>query len=205
MKIGMIFRSLVFTLLAAVVCYPQVKKYGEAPSTPLLARISYQSSFVAGSGDSPHICIALYENGLYRLSKVGADKSDLLPSPILQGTLTKEELDRFVALLHNLRSNYRQDGIVREGTASFVAELTSNGKPVRYIWTDADHRDPFPGSIRKVVHWMQDFKAEDSTVITLHELSSIPSPCPSLNEKSFQPVIAGLNPDQTGGSCRAKR
>lgn len=157
------------------------------------------------SGDSPHICIALYENGLYRLSKVGADKSDLLPSPILQGTLTKEELDRFVALLHNLRSNYRQDGIVREGTASFVAELTSNGKPVRYIWTDADHRDPFPGSIRKVVHWMQDFKAEDSTVITLHELSSIPSPCPSLNEKSFQPVIAGLNPDQTGGSCRAKR
>ncbi|HZQ19749.1 MAG TPA: hypothetical protein VFA90_13605 [Terriglobales bacterium] len=60
MKIGMIFRSLVFTLLAAVVCYPQVKKYGEAPSTPLLARISYQSSFVAGSGQETHHTFALH-------------------------------------------------------------------------------------------------------------------------------------------------
>lgn len=205
MRSGTVFSGWVFTLLTAVICYPQVKKYAEAPSTPLLARISYQSSFVVKADESPHICIAVYENGLYRLLRIGVDTNDDLRPPVLQGTLTKEERDHFVAVLHNLRSNYRQGGIIREGTESFVAELTSNGKSVRYTWTDPDHRDPFPGSIRKVIHWMQDFKAENSTVITLHELSSIPNPCPSLSEDMFQPIIAGLNPDQTGGSCRAKR
>jgi hypothetical protein len=199
MRLQMISFTLVFSLLAPAVCSSQVKK-----DNPLLARISYQNSFMLEAGESSHICIAIYESGLYRLSKVVAVKSDRLNPPILQGTLSREELDHFAGLLHNLRSNQRPDGIVLQGAELFVAEVAVKGKSVRYTWDNADHRDPFPGPIRKVVYWLQDFKAKDSTEFTLHELSDVQRPCPALSEGPIQPIVAGLIPEPDPLYCGSR-
>lgn len=204
MKTGAILSGLVLTLLTSVICYPQVKQYSVKPSAPLLARISFDSSFPAEAGDSSHICIAVYESGLYRLLKVEAVKANRLNPPILQGTLSKEELDHFRGLLRNLRSNRRQDGIIRQGTESFIADIVVEGKSARYTWDDSDYRDPFPGPIRKVVSWLQDFKAKDSTEFELHELSNVQGPCPSMNDTPVQPIEAGLIPEPNASRCDSR-
>lgn len=196
--------TLIFFLVISGISSGQTKEESKQQNSPV-AQISYNGSI------SPRICFAIYADGTYLLSRKSTLFTPVNPGEgqygreVVQGTLTKEELQHFAALLRNLRSNPGLGGPVLEKSEWFIAEISQKGSSKRYTWVNGDHRDPFPGSIRKVIRWMQDFKAENSTVITLHELSSIPSPCPSLSEDRFQPIIAGLNPDQTGGSCRAKR
>ncbi|HKW17294.1 MAG TPA: hypothetical protein VJO35_07300 [Terriglobales bacterium] len=193
---------LMFALLLSSLCFAQTTQHDDH----LLARISYQSSFLLESGRPSHICIAVYESGLYRLSAIEMVKNrDSLNPPILQGTLSKEDLDHFRGLLHNLRSNQRpENGIILQGRESFIADVASSGKSVRYTWINADHRDPFPGAIRKVIYWLLDFKPRDSTAFTLHELSDVQRPCPALNESPVQPIVAGLAPEPDALSCGSR-
>jgi len=183
--------SLFLSVLISGACVAQVK-----PSDPgkILTRISYRTTYGIDWREqkgSPQICFALYRNGYYRLSRM----TDSGPQG-LQGTLSADQVSRLGEMLRDLSAQHREDGLVLRGSESLVVEMATNGK--RYAWVDADHRSPFPVPVAQVVRWLQEFKAQDETPLTLRELSDQPI-CPPASEKRLQPAVAKLN----GGSDEA--
>jgi hypothetical protein len=163
---------------------------------PVLARLSYRNAFFEDrSQQSPRICFSVYENGMYLLSRskitTGSPENDQL---IARGNLSVRQLNRLKTMLRGLNSDLENQGIgdvVRQGSEWFVAEVAEGSKTKHYTWLDADHLNPFPEPVANLLYWLQDFKAQNSTRLTLHELSDVQI-CPSRNENPL-PIISDLN------------
>jgi hypothetical protein len=153
----------------------------------LLARLSYDSTYVAEERGQPHfprICFEVYRDGRYRTSRVrlgGAEN--------LGGTLSQEQLSHVANLLKKVDFENKGGGVVRQGSETFVAEIVRDGRTARYIWVDPDHHRPFPESAESVIRWLEDFRAQGASALTAPALSMMQI-CPRMSENPLQPVTA---------------
>jgi hypothetical protein len=195
--------TLVFALLASGIGVAQSKQ-----RNPVLARLSYRNAFFEDrSQQSPRICFSVYENGMYLLSRskiaTGSPENDQL---IARGNLSVRQLNRLKTMLKGLNSDLENQGmgdVVRQGSEWFVAEVAEGSKTKHYTWLDADHLNPFPEPVASLLGWLQDFKAQDSIRLKLHELSDVQI-CPSTNENPL-PIIADLNQPVDSFRCGIPR
>jgi len=81
-----------------------------------------------------------------------------------------------------------------------MVDVIHDDKAVRHQWTDPDRRHPFPQAARAIVEWLQDFKAEGASPLTLRDLGAEPI-CPPGSLKPLQPTMAGLYPPVAGSAC----
>ena len=184
MRSSKLVLPIMLSVLISIPCFAQSKN--QDPGT-ILTRISYRTTYAVDWRQQqgyPQICFALYHDGYYRLSRMTESGMQRF-----QGTLSKDRVSRLGETLRKLDAQRREDGIVRQGSEVLVVEMA--GKAQRYTWVDADHQSPFPESVVELVHWLQGFKAQDETPLTLRELSDQPI-CPPASEKPVQPTVAGL-------------
>jgi hypothetical protein len=102
-------------------------------------------------------------------------------------------------MLENLDFQSNGGAVTRNGAEVFIAEGVRKRKTVHYVWIDPNHERPFPNSAMSVVKWLQDFKPEGSSPLTVRELSDQPSICP-LASKPMLPLLASSSPAVTGSS-----
>jgi hypothetical protein len=163
----------------------------------LFARLSYSSGHIVDwrqEQGNPQICFALYRSGYYRVSRLTERGTETL-----QGTLSEDQVLRFRGMLENLDFQSSGGAVTRNGAEVFIAEVVRSRKTVHYVWIDPDHERPFPNSAMSVVKWLQDFKPEGSSPLTVRELSDQPSICP-LASKPMLPPLASWSPAVTGSS-----
>jgi hypothetical protein len=172
----------------------------EHSSDDLLARLSYSSTYLRDVNDdhSQQICFVLYRDGYYRITGKIRNTQDGVEN--LQGTLSPEQLTRLRTLLNGLPSQTSEIGAIRKASESLTAEVVRDDKTIHFVWIDPDHERPFPDSAIRVVNWLQDFKAQDSSPLTLRELSDQPI-CPSASEKPLRPVVASMPAMSEGAIC----
>ncbi len=156
----------------------------------LLARVSYTTGHVVDWTQEqgyPKICLAVHNDGHYRLLRVVEKGTETL-----QGTLPQNKLSEFDRLLKNLDFDRSGGAIIRGGAESFVAEVVREEKVFRHIWINPDDERPFPRSARKLVQWLQTFKAEQASPLVHRDLDE--PICPPLTEDSITPLGQLLKP-----------
>ncbi|MFZ0297190.1 MAG: hypothetical protein WAM13_02455 [Candidatus Sulfotelmatobacter sp.] len=184
----MLPRTIAMLVALALLNAPAPAQSKEHTPDDLLARLSYNSTYVwdVSENRSPQICFALYRDGYFRISRRSRRVQDGTES--LQGTLPQDQLARVQTLLKNLNSQTGV-GTIYKASESLTAEVMRDGKIVHFLWIDPDHERPFPDSVARVVDWLQDFAPQGSSPLTLRELSDQPI-CPSASEKPLHPVMA---------------
>jgi hypothetical protein len=163
----------------------------------LYARLSYSSGHIVDWNQeqgNPKICFALYRSGSYRVSRLTERGTETL-----QGKLSDDQVARLRRILENLDFESSSGAVTRNGAEVLVAEVARKHKTVRYVWTDPDHERPFPSSAMNVVKWLQDFKPEGTSPLTMRELSDQPSICPVVSNPV--PLVASLHPAVVGSVC----
>jgi hypothetical protein len=164
----------------------------------LFARLSYSGGHVVDwrrEQGNPQICFALYRSGYYRVSRMTEGGTETL-----QGTLSEDQVIRFRSMLENLDFQSSGGAVTRNGAEVLVTEVVRKGRTIHYVWIDPDHKRPFPSSAMSIVKWLQDFKPEGGSPLTVRELSDQPSICP-LASKPLLPLFASLHPAVVGSSC----
>jgi hypothetical protein len=161
----------------------------EQTPTNLLARLSYDSTYVTDERGQPHfsqnfsrICFEVYRDGRYRISRMALGRTENL-----RGTLSEEQLSNVGSFLKKVDFDSKGGGIVRQGSETFVAEIVRGGQTVRFIWVDPDHHRPFPAAAESVIRWLQEFKAQGATALTAPESSTMQI-CPRMSDRPVQPV-----------------
>lgn len=170
-------------------------------SDDVLARVSYQSTYVASSSDqkSPRICFALYRSGRYQLLKVAKGKAD-----VLEGTLSQDELNSISGMLNKLDPEKSNKGsMIQKGSESLVALLARKDGTEDYAWTDPDHQRPFPTAALSIVKWLQNFNPQGASPLVLHEMGEL-SICPPLSMTPV-PAVATRMETRGGSSCGLRR
>src|SRR5438552_12269501 len=153
----------------------------------LLARLSYDSTYVTEERGQPHfsrVCFEVYRDGRYRISRMALGRTENL-----RGTLSEEQLSNVGSLLKKVDFDSKGGGIVRQGSETFVAEIVRGGQTARFIWVDPDHHRPFPDAAESVIRWLQEFKAQGATALTAPESSTMQI-CPRMSDRPVQPVAA---------------
>jgi len=164
----------------------------------LFARLSYSRGRMVdwrqeqGNAQS---CFALYRSGYYRVSRLTEKGTETL-----QGTLSEDQVLRFRSMLENLDFQSSGGAVTRNGAEVLVAEVVGKRKTIHYVWIDPDHQRPFPSSAMSIVKWLQDFKPEGASPLTVRELSDQGSICPSASE-SVLPLYARLRLAVVGSPC----
>jgi hypothetical protein len=187
-------------LLISTLAFAQSRTQGHDPdqhNDRLFARLSYSSGHIVDwrqEQGNPQICFALYRSGYYRVSRLTERGTETL-----QGTLSEDQVLRFRGMLENLDFQSNGGAVTRNGAEVFIAEVVRKRKTVHYVWIDPNHERPFPNSAMSVVKWLQDFKPEGSSPLTVRELSDQPSICP-LASKPMLPLLASSSPAVTGSS-----
>lgn len=179
-------------LIAPAALFGQIKR--DNSDRPIV-RLSYANTLMDRLDNHREVCVAVYEDGLYRLWR--PNLTGLKPgSPdplrtVFQGTLTKEQMQRLGSMLKGLNFESKGGGLVEEGSESFLAELVNDQKTTRLKWVNPDHRHPFPQSVSRMVDWLQDLGTQGTTQVTLSELSDI-SVCPSANDNPLPLTAASF-------------
>lgn len=168
------------------------------PSSPsrVQTRLSYHNTFPSEPGAGAHdICFALYDDGSYRLLKIGA-----LGKTALAGTLSQAQATELERALEKLNFQSKGGGLVRQGLEAFRAEVRRQGRRVEYDWVDPDHIRPFPASAEEIIAWLEQFEPRDGVPFRWQELSNW-SVCPPATLEAVQPAVAGLSKDQPVSSA----
>jgi len=108
-------------------------------------------------------------------------------------------------MLENLDFQSSGGAVTRNGADVLVAEVVRKGRTIHYVWIDRDHERPFPSSAMNVIKWLQDFKPEGGSPLTVRELSDQPFICP-VASNSVLPLLASLHPAPragVGSTCEA--
>jgi hypothetical protein len=171
-----------------------------ANDSDLLARFSYANSTVVQSGGVRHVCVAVTREGDYRIVRSTDDGQTLR----LRGKMPKEQFQELTKLLDEAEfralSGYH-GGLIRQDAESFSAEIPgpmrehADGTPRLWMerdvwrlqWLNADGQSPFPGSVRKVVDWLQRFQPGDGKSFLYAEF---PEVCPTGGLRLVQPPVA---------------
>ncbi len=139
--------------------------------------LSYVSSYGMDSHSerSSQICFVVFRNGQYRFSK-----HTVTGIVAVEGKLSDDQLSQIDKMVNKL--DFKKENlakVVRRGSESLLAEVSgSGGGRVRAVWTDPDHKEPFPEAVTTLVDWLQTFKAEPGAhALTDQELRQKPI-CP---------------------------
>jgi len=171
-----------------------------ANDSDLLARLSYVNSAVVRSGGVPHVCVAVTRGGDYRMVRSTDDGQTLR----LRGKIPQEQFQQLTKLLEE--SEFRalsgyHGGLIRQDAESFSAEIPEPMRahadgtrrlPMerhawRLQWLNADGENPFPGSVAKVVDWLQRFQPVGGKSFLYAEF---PDVCPTGGLRLVQPAVA---------------
>jgi hypothetical protein len=150
----------------------------QPPDPDLLARFSYQ-------GDQ-HICVAVSRGGDYRLVR-SLDNGQTLR---LHGKIGAEQLQQLRKLIsdpHFRSLSGDHAGIIRQESESFGAEILRDSGSQRLQWLNADGERPFPGSVSKIVDWLEHFQPTGGKPF---ELAEYPEVCPSGGLHLLQPSVS---------------
>lgn len=165
----------------------------------LLARLSYANSTVVQSAGVHHVCVAVTRDGDYRMVRSTDDGQTLR----LRGKMPKEQFQQLTKLLEE--SEFRalsgyHGGLIRQDAESFSAELQGpmwehadgtrrwmERDVWRLQWLNADGESPFPGSVAKVVDWLQRFQPVGGKSFLYAEF---PDVCPTGGLRLVQPAVA---------------
>jgi len=185
--------KLTLVLTTSILCTSTVgSAQTERPDgdTPVV-RISYGNWYVGDWSErqSSRICFALYDGGYYQrvtLTKNGSEEA-------LHGTMVPSEVSRLRKLVKAFDVNSSGPGGVREGSESLIVDIVHDRGANRHEWVDRDRQDPFPDSAVRIVHWLQNFRAEGAEVLTLRELGE-QRICPPGSLKPLQPALSDLLP-----------
>lgn len=148
------------------------------PDPDLLARFSYQ-------GDK-HICVAVSRGGDYRLMR-SLDNGQTLR---LHGKIREEQLQQLRKLIsdpHFRTLSGTHGGIIRQQSESFGAEILRDSGAQRLQWLNADGESPFPGSVSKIVDWLEHFQPTGGKSF---EFAEYPEVCPSGGLRLLQPSVS---------------
>jgi len=166
----------------------------------LLARLSYANSTVVQSAGVHHVCVAVTREGDYRIVRSTDDGQTLR----LRGKIPQEQFQQLTKLLGEAEfralSGYH-GGLIRQDAESFSAEIPepmrehADGTPPlpmerharRLQWMNADGENPFPGSVAKVVDWLQRFQPVGGKSFLYAEF---PDVCPTVGLRLVQPAVA---------------
>ena len=170
-------------------------------SDTILTRLSYSNSYPWNGTEPeyPRVCFALYADGHYRLSRLTQDGR-----VALEGTLSQRQLHRLLKLTEGFDAEFSGGDIVRQGAEMLLVDVMNGDKAVRHQWTNPDRRHPFPRAAIEIVEWLQNFKAEGASPLTLRDLGAEPI-CPPGSLKPLQPTMAGLYPEPTNFACGEQR
>ena len=165
--------------------FPNGPQSNEQTANNLLARLSYDTTYVTEERGQPHfsrICFEVYRDGRYRISRMALGRTENL-----RGTLSEEQVSQVASLLKKVDFDSKGGGIVRQGSETFVAEIVRGGQTARFIWVDPDHHRPFPEAAESVILWLQEFRAQGATALTAPEASTMQI-CPRMSDRPVQPV-----------------
>ena len=160
-----------------------------SPDGPV-ARLSYSSTYGVDwreQKNSPRICFALYRSGRYRILRLKEQGTEML-----QASLAQDKFASLGRMFKRLDSESKPAGIIRQGSESFIAEISGRRENVHFLWVDPDHERPSPDSASEIINWLQKFEALGSSTATIKELGQEPI-CPTAAEKPYRPLIAGLS------------
>lgn len=167
----------------------------------LYARLSYTTGHGIDWNQqpgNPRICIALYRSGYYQLSRLTE-----MGTETLQGMLSKDQRWHFRRLVESLDFQSSEGAVTRKGAEIFLAEVVHNRTTTRYAWVNPDDERPFPSSAVGIVKFLQDFKPENASPLTVRELGDQPSICPVASNPS--PAMASVSPQSCEVSKNRKR
>ena len=173
------------------------QSYG-AGKPDVMARISYNSG-IASQGDVQQMCIALTQDGEYRMVQLLNDGN----TKLVHGAVPKEQFHQLAKLLaapnfRNLSNN--QAGLIREESQSFAVEIPLGDRlhedgarqwvehEAWYLqWLNPNGERPFPSSVSKVVDWLRHFQPKDGKSFEYAEYSDV---CPAQGFRLLQPSVA---------------
>ncbi len=169
------------------------------PDSDFLARLSYENTSMVWPSSARHVCVAVTRDGEYRVARSGEYGQTLRQ----RGKMSKEQLQQLTQLLgagefRALSGEHK--GLIRQDAEVFTAEIPG---PVReredgprqwmdrdvwrLQWMNADGENPFPGSVAKVVEWLQHFEPKNGESFVYAEF---PDVCPKRGLRLVQPAVA---------------
>jgi hypothetical protein len=164
----------------------------------LRARLSYDISAVVGPGDVRHVCVAVSQDGGYRIERT----TGVGQSQRLHGKMPKEEFRQLSKLLEaaefrSLSGNH--GGLIRQESERFAAEISFGDRSRddgarsleneawRLQWLNADGESPFPAAVSTLVDWLKRFQPKDGKSF---EYAEYPDVCPAGGLRLLQPAVA---------------
>ena len=189
--------SIVSILSVPLLLHGQEVKITTDPE--VLARLAYDTTAATERGDLRHVCLAITHDGEYRMIRSTIDR----PTEYRRGQLSKDRFDKLKTLLSSKEFRSQSGtlgGLIRQNSENFRAEMPvplKKSADATYIlpereawrleWLNADDTAPFPHSISKVVHWLENFEPKDGKEFSI---ADFPDVCPSGGLRLLQPSVA---------------
>ncbi|HEV2400907.1 MAG TPA: hypothetical protein VGS27_28495 [Candidatus Sulfotelmatobacter sp.] len=169
----------------------------------MLARLAYDTTAATQRGDLRHVCLAITNDGEYRMVRATVDK----PTQYLRGQISKDQFEKLKSLLSSKKFRSQPGnlaGLIRQDSESFRAEmpvplkkradgtyLLPPSEAWHLEWLNGDNEAPFPPSIGKVVKWLETFEPKDGKEFSY---ADFPNVCPSGGLHLVQPSVADNQP-----------
>jgi hypothetical protein len=197
-----------FSLLCATGLFAQMK-FDPPHSDDVLARLSYNETgpfkcclkepppsndgslgAFSPEVDPAHICIAVSQDGEYRVVLALDGKIQHL-----QGKMPNEQFQQLKTLLST--PDFRalsgdHGGLLRRRAETFGAEIAQpetagTVSKQKLQWLNPDGYNPFPPSVSNVIDWLKNFKPTGGKKFVYSEFSDV---CPSRGFRLLQPAVA---------------
>jgi hypothetical protein len=153
----------------------------------LLARFSYDNSSTQQENADRRICMAVSRAGDYRILRLHDDGETVLREGKMQDEQFKQLQDLLSASDFRVLSG-SHGGVIRSEAESFSAEISRGGdKAQRVQLLNADGGNPFPGSVKKIVDWLEHFQVKNGNSLDYAESADV---CPPVGLRLLQPSVA---------------
>jgi len=152
-------------------------------NAPFLVRLAYEDNGVAGNVPRNAVCMAIWQEGQYRILRNG----DFVGPRLVQGSMSDAELKQLLSVLdsadfRNL-SSARGDFVNRQ----FIAEVR-HGEGVQHVVLVIPGRDEvFPKAAADMIHWLLTFKPQNAESLANSDSRNV---CPLPNLSPYVPVTA---------------
>lgn len=201
MRFNVMLLLMTSVLTTSVLLSGQERQHFSDPH--LLAKLSFDNSGAVMIHGIQHICIAVFQDGAYRMVRrpvpgmFGSDPAQLTERT--QGAMSEDQLQQLKALLdspdlQSLEGNH--GGIIRQSAETFAAEIPTHNKQVsersfRIQWLNGDGQSPFPPPVSKILGWLNHFEPVNPKPLADLEFQDV---CPSVGLQRVQPTIASNVP-----------
>jgi hypothetical protein len=189
--------AVAFMILVSSLAWSQTPQV-EINKPSYLVRMSFAKTWRAHSSPT---CFSADVNGHYQIRRSKATQYTVekdghqfiyrnLRTELLQGTLDENAMKQLKALLENpeLVSLTPKANFLRKDGETFAADVAREHDVQRVVVTDSDYESAFPPSVRKLVSWLENFKAEGAEPLDDSDADICPSPTLQL----VNPAVAML-------------